>query len=140
MFRKLLFILSLVLLLLAAVPALALAANFPQPTLALANNQVWLAIIASLVPLVTYVLNYLGPWVTEPIKAAVLVVVAAVVGGLDTAITTNQFGWNGTTANLIITAVLAALVSHHILWKPSGISTRLGGGRNAQHPTPPPAV
>lgn len=112
-------------------PAAALAHNITSsPHLAFSPSQVWLALISGLVPLVTYVINHVGPWVSEPVKAAVLVLAAAIAGALYTAVTTNQFGWNATTAQLVVTAILSALVSHHLLWKPSGISTLLGGGSN----------
>lgn len=127
--------------LMLVLPVSAFAGNIgTAPHLVLPGKQIWLALIGGLVPLFTYVLNHVGPWVTEPIKAAVLVVITAIVGALYTAITTDQFGWNATTWQLMLTAVVAALTAHKLLWKPSGISLLLGGGRNKQPVAGPPAV
>lgn len=121
-----------------------------SPVLFLQQKQLWVLLIGSLVPLVTYVLNHVGPWLSEPVKAFVLVLASAIAGGLYTALSTNVFGWNAETAQLVLTAVAAAFAAHHMIWKPSTISTRLGGGSNAPHrrlvwqnepaPEPPPAA
>lgn len=103
----------------------------PAGGLALQSKQVWVLLIGALVPLGTYVLNHVGPWVSEPVKAFVTVVVAAVAGGLYTALATTSFGWNSATLEMVLTAVVAALGAHHWLWKPSGVSRKLGAGSNA---------
>lgn len=116
-------------LLLLFLPALALATP-SAPTLVLPGDQVWTLVIGSLVPLVTYVLNHVGPWVTEPIKALVLAVVAVVAGALYTALATHVFGLNSATLQLVLSAVVAAFATHHLIWKPAGVSILLGGGSN----------
>lgn len=98
--------------------------------LLVSQDQLWVLVIGSIVPLVGYVLNYLGPWVDEKIKAVVQVLVAAVAAALYTALETNVLGLNSQTLQLVVTAIVAALAAHHWLWKPSTISTELGGGRN----------
>jgi hypothetical protein len=115
-------------------PAVALADSPPPPqhTLAFPTDQVWTLIIGALVPLVTYVLNYLGPQVDEKIKAFVLVVVAAIAGGLTQAVVAGDVGFNNTTLQFVLTAVVAALTAHAWLWRPSGTNVALGGGRNRQ--------
>ncbi len=116
----------------------ALAINIhAAPVLVLQSKQTWVLLIGALVPLVTYVLNHVGPWISEPVKAGVTVVVAAVAGGLYTALATSSFGWNAATLQMVLTAVVAALGAHHWLWKPSGISTKLGGGSNEGSAPPP---
>ena len=122
---------ALVFLALAPV-ALADAPVHTSPVLVLPSKQLWTLMIGALVPLVTYVLNHVGPWVSEPTKAFVLVLVAAIAGGLYTALATSNFGWNSATIQMVLTAVIAALGAHQWLWKPSEISARLGGGSNAQ--------
>lgn len=92
----------------------------------LGNNQLWVLIIGALVPLATYVLNRVGPWVSETVKAAVLVIVAAVAGALYVAIAQPNFGWNVQTRELVLTAVVSALAAHGWLWKPAKVNTKLG--------------
>lgn len=114
-------------------PPLALASVHGPSTLVLPSTQVWVIVIGALVPLATYILNHVGPQVTEPVKAAVLVVVSAGAAALYTAATTSVIGWNTSTLQLLLTGVVGALASHHLLWKPSGVSTLLGAGTNASH-------
>jgi hypothetical protein len=130
----------LCLLFLLLLPAFASASTGP-PTL-VGNAQLWTLVIGSLVPLFTYVLNHVGPWLTEPIKATVLVVVAAAAAALYTAVSTNIFGFNTPTLQLVLSGVAAALAAHHLLWKPSGVSAILGAGSNRQPQAPaqPPAA
>jgi hypothetical protein len=115
-------------------PMVAVADSVPPPqhTLALPTDQVWTLLAGGLVPLASYVLNHAGPWCTEHVKAAVQVLVAAVAGGLTQAIVAGNVGFNGVTLQFVLTAVTAALFAHRLLWLPSGISARLGGGSNAQ--------
>lgn len=140
--RGLVLLAAAYLLLVAVASAATVHSN---PSLALQSKQVWTLVIGALVPLATYVLNYLGPWASEKVKAAVLVIVAAIAGGLYTALATSSFGFNSATLQMVITSVIAALAAHHTLWKPAGISTALGGGRNAgswrlSRVQPPPAA
>lgn len=107
-----------------------IAAVKENTTLVLDNPQFAVLLIGSLVPLVGYVLNTYAPWVDEKVKGVVQVVVAAVAGGLYTALETKVFGFNSETAQLVFSAVLAALSAHHLLWKPANISSALGGGQN----------
>lgn len=88
--------------------------------------QLWPVVIGSLVPLVTYGLNRAAPWISQPVKAVVLVVVSAIATALYTALATNVLGFNDATLQLVLTGVVASLAAHHMLWKPSGISTLLG--------------
>lgn len=109
----------------------ALAVDPPQHALALANTQVWVIAVGCLVPLVTYVLNHNAPWVSEPVKATVLVIAAAIAGGVTQAINAGSVGFNESTFQLVLSSIVAALVAHHLLWKPSGIAAKLGGGTDA---------
>jgi hypothetical protein len=121
-------------LVLLALPALALAAGHGVGFVP--SVQTWALILGAIVPLFTYVLNHFAPWISEAVKATILAVTAAVVGAVWTAIETSQFGWNDATVQLILTAVLGAFGAHALLWKPSGISTKLGGGSDAGPPAP----
>lgn len=103
-----------------------------SPALTLQGKQTWALLIGSLVPLGTYVINHVGPWVSEPAKALFLVLMAAVAGGLYTALSTNSFGWNSATLQMVVTSVAAALAAHKLLWQPSTISARLGAGTKAR--------
>lgn len=119
-------------------PALALAdsAPPPAPTLVLPTDQLWAFAAGSIVPLVTYAINKWAPYTSEKIKGLVQVVVAAIAGGLVQAITAGGVGFNSTTLQFIITAVVAALGAHKALWLPSGISWLFGGGQNAKPKAP----
>lgn len=93
--------------------------------------ELWTLVVGSLVPLVTYVVNNKAPWASEPVKAAVLVVTAAVAGSLYLQIQDGSIGFNETTLHFALIAVVGALTSHGFLWRPSGVSVKLGGGSNS---------
>lgn len=140
LFRWFSYPLLLALLALMLLPALAFAEPAVNPiTLILPKAQLWTLIVGALVPLVTYVLNHVGPWVSEPVKAFVLALAAAIAGALVTAITTSVFGFNAQTLQLVVSAIIAAFAAHKLLWLPSGISTLLGGGTNKAPVAPAPA-
>jgi uncharacterized membrane protein YeaQ/YmgE (transglycosylase-associated protein family) len=109
------------------------------PSLAFASSgigfapsiETWALILGAVTPLFTYVLNHVGPWLSEKAKAIVLLVVSGVVGAVYSAIETNSFGWNDSTVKVILTAVIGAFGAHALVWRPSGINSALGGGRNA---------
>lgn len=105
----------------------------PQGPLALDSTQTWALLISAFVPLVTYVLNHVGPWVSEPAKAFVLVLASGASGGLYEALSSSSFGWNSATVQVVITSVFGALAAHHLLWKPAGVSAMLGAGSNSTH-------
>lgn len=93
------------------------------------TDQIWAIVAGGLAPLVAYILNYLGPWVDEKIKGIVQLIAAAIAGGLAQAITAGNIGFNNTTLQFVVTAILASMVGH-AGYKWSTISTALGGGRN----------
>lgn len=112
-------------------PAVAVASVARDaPTLLFPWQQVWPLVIGGLVPLATYVLNHVGPWMGEPVKAAVMVIATAAASALYTALATNVIGFNMPTLQLVLTGVAGAFVAHHWVWRPSGVSTLLGAGRN----------
>lgn len=115
--------------LLLAPPAWA-ATVTSSPSLVLQSKQTWTILIGALVPLVTYVLNHVGPWVSETVKAFVTVLAAGIAGGLYTALATTSFGFNSATLQMVLTSIAAALAAHQLLWKPSGIAAKLGAGTN----------
>ena len=119
----------LAVLVLLLLPAFALAATSGvgfAPSV-----QTWALILGAVTPLFTYVLNHFAPWVGEATKAIVLTVVSGVVGAVWAAIETNVFGWNDATVQLVLTAILGAFGAHALVYRPSGIHAKLGGGSNA---------
>lgn len=126
--RQLAPFLAFALLWLLLLPAMAFAAG----TVLTPVPQIWVVVLGAVTPLVVYVLNFLAPWLTEPIKAMVLAVVAGAVGAIYTAIETNVFGFNNSTLQLVLSAIVAAFGAHALVWRPSGIAAKLGGGRNAK--------
>lgn len=116
-------------------PAVASAAAVNATTNLLNNPQLWVLVIGGLVPLVTYVINHVGPWMSEPVKAFIVALAAAIAGALFTALDTHVFGLNASTVQLVLSAVVAAFTAHKLIWLPSGVSTLLGGGSNARRVT-----
>jgi hypothetical protein len=111
------------------VPATALAQDgADSETLSL---QVWALLAGAIVPLGGYLLNYVGPWVSEPVKGVVQVLLAAVAGALVELIDQGSVGFDMETLEFVLSAVIASLSAHLGLWRPSTISTKMGGGRNA---------
>lgn len=98
--------------------------------LLLSATQIVVFAIGSLVPLVTYVLNHYAPWADEKVKGVVTVVVAAIAAGLYQALDAGHLGFNATTLQLVLTAIVGALAAHNWLYTKSGINLALGGGSN----------
>jgi peptidoglycan/LPS O-acetylase OafA/YrhL len=132
----------LVLLLVLVVPAVAfgqdVSANLPEsdaPPLPEAEllpaTQFWALLAGMVTPAVAYVLNHYAPWASEPFKAAVLVALAALAGAVAQLIDAGSLGFDTNTLQVLVTAVVGALGAHLGFWRPSGLSTRLGGGTNA---------
>jgi hypothetical protein len=103
------------------------------------NDQLWILLIGSIVPLGGYVLNHVAPWASETIKGVIQVVLAAAAGALYTALETSVFGWNEKTLSLVFSAVVAALFAHNLLWKPAKVNTRLGAQEHTVPVAPVPA-
>jgi hypothetical protein len=94
----------------------------------------WALILGAITPAFTYVLNHYAPWVSEHAKATVLLLVSGVVGAVYTLIETGSIGWSDPTVAAIVTAILGAFGAHALFWKPSTLSTKLGGGSNVATP------
>lgn len=107
--------------------------------LLLDNQQLWVVLIGSIVPIGGYLLNKVAPWVNETTKALVHVALAAGAGALYTALETSVFGWNEKTLSLVFSAVAAALFAHNLLWKPAKVNTRLGAIEHTVPVAPVPA-
>lgn len=118
----------------SAPPAWAADAPPLPHTQLLPDTQFWAAVIGALSPLVAYVLNYLGPHVKEPVKTAVVGAVAVIAGALTQLLEAGELNWDIRTAQVVLTALFTAFVSHQVAWKPSGIARKLGAGRNKNAP------
>lgn len=94
--------------------------------------RLWSLLAGALVPLGGYLLNYLAPWVSEPVKALVQVALAAAAGAVVELVDLGSVGFDLVTLEYVLTAVVAALAAHAGLWRPGGISTAFGGGRDRQ--------
>lgn len=119
--------------------AVALADTVPPPNneLVFSSQQFWVAVIGALVPGLTYILNHYAPWVSEHIKALVLLLVSAAAGALFQLIDVGALHWNTRTFEIVATAVVMAFASHVGFWRPSTFSTKLGGGTNKPGQPPP---
>ncbi len=114
-------------------PAFALGAVDPppSPTLALPTDQLWAFAAGNLAILVAYILNHAGPWLSEEAKGIVAVITTAIAGAITQAITAGDVGFNGTTLQFAVTAVVGGLMAHKWFWQPSNIGARFGAGSNA---------
>lgn len=104
----------------------------PAPVLWLPTDQLWTWIAAAVAILPMYLINHYAPWLTDPVKAAASTVFVAVAAGITQAITAGGVGFNQTTLQFIVTALGAAFLAHSVIWKPTGIATRLKAGTNKQ--------
>lgn len=100
------------------------------------STQLWVLLIGAIVPLVGYLANHYGPHVDEKTKAIIHVVLAAVASAVFEQAAKGSVALDATTAQLVLTGVVAALSAHHLLWKPSAIAAALGAGSNAQDSNP----
>ena len=80
-----------------------------DPHLAFSSYQTYVLLIGAIVPLGGYVLNKLLPTITEHAKAAVHVVLAALVTALYLALDTNVLGFNPQTPPLARSGFVSAL-------------------------------
>jgi hypothetical protein len=116
----------------AAPPVVDQVSDVPPTshTLIFSSVQFWALAIGTVVPLITYVLNTHAPWITEPVKAVVQVVMAALAGAIYQLATAGSLSLDSQTLQVLLSSVVAALAAHKLLWQPSGISTTLGAGTN----------
>lgn len=110
------------------------ASDVPPPNneLNLPSVQFWAMVLGAVSPLVAYVLNHYAPWVSERIKAIVQVGLAAAAAAIYQAISTDGFAFDAEHLQVVGSAIIAALLAHKLLYAPSTISDKLGGGRNVQ--------
>lgn len=98
----------------------------------LSGDQLAVLLIGAFTPLAGYVVNYIAPWTGEKVKALAQVALAALGASVYQIIDQpGGFEWSLETRQFIATAVVGALAAHGFLWRPSEVSTALGGGRNA---------
>lgn len=89
------------------------------------NDQVWVLLIGSIVPLGGYLINKVAPWHTETFKAIVQVVLTSVAATAYTALATDIGGFDEFLQQAL-SATAAGLFAHNILWKPSNINIKFG--------------
>lgn len=89
------------------------------------------ALAAFIVNAVGYVLNYLGPQVSEQAKGTVILVLNLLAGVVIQAVDSGNFGWNTQTAVMVFSAFVSALIAHKVL-SVTGLAFALGAGRNRQ--------
>jgi len=97
----------------------------PPTDVFLPEDQFWVLLIGSIMPIFGYLQNKLWADAPEPAKAVVQVVLTAVVGALYTVLATDVTGF-GDIVQQCYSAVVAALFAHNILWKPANVNVRLG--------------
>ena len=112
----------------------------------LPEDQFWVIVIGSLVPLASYLQNTLWPQASEPVKAFVQAVMAGLVGGLFAVIANDVTGFEN-IAQQCFSAIVAAFFAHGILWKPANVNVRIGARPSptqtpvtSGEPPPAPAV
>lgn len=127
-FKPLYYLLGAMIMVALLLPSLALAVDPPQHTLALPTTQIWCIVAGCISPLITYVLNNrLLKNLSEPIKAVIFLVGAAIAGGIAQAINAGNVGFNQSTFQLVATSVLAAIIAHFGFWQPSTIAAKVRG-------------
>lgn len=89
------------------------------------ENQLWVVIIGSIVPLGGYFINKVMPWNSETIKGIVQVILAAIAGTLFTALATD-IGSFTSFLQQAFSATVAGLFAHNILWKPANVNIKFG--------------
>lgn len=89
------------------------------------ENQLWVLLIGSIVPLGGYLINKVMPWHTETIKGIVQVVLAAIAGTAYTWLATD-IGSFTSFLQQAFSATVAGLFAHNILWKPAKVNIKFG--------------
>jgi hypothetical protein len=124
----------------ASYTALAFLVSLLIPAMAFANDGTadvdstafYAAVIGSLVPALAYLLNHYAPWVSEPVKAVVFAVVGAGAGVVTQLLDDGDFALDTPHLKVVGISMLFAFLAHMGFWKPSTLSTKLGGGSNAR--------
>lgn len=127
--------LSLVLFALLLLPTAGFAVEgVPSPDnhLVLPADQFWPLVIGAFVPAVTYVLNKYGAWTTEPVKSLVTALASTIAACAYQLLVSGEIAFDTETIQVVVTSLIGTFGAHAGFWKPSGLSTKLGGGQNAQ--------
>jgi hypothetical protein len=91
----------------------------------LPEDQFWVILVGSIVPLATYFQNLWWHDAPEWVKALFQAVVAGVAGGLYTVFLTDTKGFDN-VAQQIVSAIIASFFAHNILWKPANVNVKIG--------------
>ena len=88
--------------------------------------MIWAAIVGIFAPLPAYIINtQLWKNAPETLKSLVTALVAAIGGGITMAISTNVFGINSATLQVVLTSILLAFGAHAGLWTRNGVQAKL---------------
>jgi hypothetical protein len=121
-------------------PAVAEAAVDSPPAsgpLLLPEQQFWAAVIGLITPLAGYLLNKAGPQVSQPVKLAVQIAVAAAAGALYQLLDAGTLGLDTETLQVVGTTVISALLIGHPIFKIGNVNARLGGYLDGEPPDDP---
>ena len=81
------------------------------------NDQLWVLLIGSIVPLGGYLINKVMPWKKETVKAITQVVLTSIAANIGGFVPFLQQAFSATVAGLF---------AHNILWKPSNVNIKFG--------------
>lgn len=114
-------------------PALALA-DEPAPSVPAAGPvpslMFWAGVLGTASMLVGYVVNHLGPWVSERVKLAVQLGMATGTGTIYVLIQTGDFAFDVQHLQVVAAAIFGAFVTHGLIYKVGDWNGALGAGRN----------
>lgn len=125
------------LLLVTTAPAFAQGDVHETPTRL--DLRTWAIIAGGLSPAAAYLLNRFWPNVAETVKVLVLLVVAAVAGGIAQALDAGAVGLNGQTLDFVVDAIIAAVGAHFGIFKNAGLNVKLGSSVTAARSGYPPS-
>jgi hypothetical protein len=95
------------------------------------STAFYAAVAGCIVPAAAYVVNHYAPWVSEATKGVVFAVLGAGAGAVTQLLDNGTFDFDTKSLKIVLVAMFFAFASHAGFWKPSTLSTRLGGGTNS---------
>jgi hypothetical protein len=105
----------------------------------LPEDQFWVLLIGSIVPLVGYLINKYAPWNSETFKGITQVVLTSIVAVVYAAFFGDVEGVEDFLQQ-VYTAIISGLFAHKILWKPSGLNLVFGANAPPSEQMKPAAL